>query len=240
MTTKSTRRILSWLSLALIFLLLGCEDFLPEKYKEELKYTVAEMDEIACGYLSCDLEVRDTIDVNGTPVAMPRYKELTAIQLNNFVAQGMITAGDSAIIDGIFDSLTTVTDTLIPDTTLVVNFPKNSTTCYLLYNLPTAGTVYFYSSLIFDANNLHTYINADVLTRKAVSLPQKGSPQMDLETIAGCCEYVQLTESATEMVLPKIRGRQIFDLQPGLYLVRFTPTEVIGLTKFLVTVLEER
>jgi hypothetical protein len=240
MTTKSTRRVLFWLSLVLIFLLLGCKDFLPEKYKEELKYTVAEMDEIACGYLSCDLEARDTVEVNGNPVAMPRYKELTAIQLNDFVAQGMIAASDSVIIEGIFDSLTTVTDTLIPDTTLVVNFPKNSTTCYLLYNLPTAGTVYFYSSLIFDANNLHTYINADVLTHKAVSLPPKTAPQMDLETIAGCSEYIQLTESASEIVLPKIRGRQVFDLQPGLYLVRFTPTEVTGLTRFLVTVLEER
>jgi len=240
MTTKLTLRVLSWLSMVLIFWLLGCEDFLPEKYKEELEYTVDEMDEIACGYLSCDLEVRDTVYVNGSPVVKARYKELTAIQLNDFVAQGMVADSDSVIIEGIFDSLATVTDTLISDTTLVVNFPKNSTTCYLLYNLLTAGTVYFYSSLIFDANNLHTYINADVLTNKAVSLSQKSSPQMDLETIAGCCEYVQLTESATEMVLPKIRGRQIFDLQPGLYLVRFTPTEVTGLTRFLVTVLEER
>jgi hypothetical protein len=240
MTTKLTRRVLIGLSLVLIYCLLGCEKFLPENYKEELKYSVSDMDEIACGYLSCDLEARDTVLVNGNPVARPRYKELTAIQLNNFVAQGMIADSDSVTINGIFDSLTTVTDTIISDTTLLVNFPKNSTTCYLLFNLPTAGTIYFYSSLIFDANNLHTYINADVLTRKAVKLAQPSAPQMDLETIAGCSEYVQLTGSATEMVLPKIRGLQIFDLQPGLYLVRFTPTEVTGLTKFLVTVLEER
>ena len=240
---RTTFLLMAGIFLVTLFWILGCESMLPENYQQDESYTMSELDEIACEYLSRDPEIRDTIIVGTDTSTALRYKELEATLLDQILVAGMIADSDSVVVDASFDSLTTVMDTLVADTTLLIQFP-GSATCYLLYNyIPPAGqssgTVYIYSSMIFTAENLYTYLKAELLTRKASSIASSTVSQMDLETIAGCSEFVEIEGTGSQFVVPKIRGRNSFELQQGIYLVQFTPTEIAGLETLIVTVIEE-
>ncbi len=241
---KITHILIAGIFLFALLRILGCESLLPEDYKEDNTITVPELDEIACGYLSRDPAVLDTIIVGTDTTTALRYKALDATRLDGILVSGVIADSDSVIIDTQFDSLVTVMDTLISDTTLLISYPGDAT-CYLLYEyIPpagqTSGTVHFYSSIIFNAENLHSYIKTEILTRKAAAITTTSISQMDLETIAGCSEFVEIAGTGEQYVVPKIRGRNSFILQQGAYLVRFTPTETSGLETLVVTVIEEQ
>jgi hypothetical protein len=240
---KFSYSIIAVIFLFSLFWIPGCESLLPEDYQEDETYTVPELDEIACGFLSRDLDVLDTIIVGVDTTAVPRYKELDGTLLDQVLVAGVVADSDSVIIDAKFDSLTTVMDTLIADTTLLINYPGEAT-AYLLFNYvppagQTSGTVHIYSSLIFNAENLHTFLQAELLTRKAATIATTSVAQMDLETIAGCSEFVEIAGTGDQYIVPKIRGRDSFDLPQGIYLVRFTPSETAGLETLIVTVIEE-
>lgn len=116
---------------------------------------------------------------------------------------------------------------LTTDTTLLVAYP--SLTSYILYEQKQSGIVYFFISWDFTTVNNDAFIDIDIISDDAeLVLPL--STRIAEETSAECTEIVEIVERGSIVQRPfsVIRTRHSYDLEAGIYLVRFVISESVG------------
>ncbi|MDZ7261122.1 MAG: hypothetical protein ONB05_03270 [candidate division KSB1 bacterium] len=212
MSLNFDKKILSFLGGILIFmLLLGCEEPLPEAYQKET-FTISALDAKAYRYLSLGLAV---------PIA--------TVSLTSPI--------DSTSFD--FLIANSKVDTLLPDTTLLVSYPAQKDTSYAFYypaNLQ-GRTTYFFITWDLTPQNMNAYIDMDIIQRNA-KLVTKKSTAIPLETIATWTDTIRLA-TGQDKVLPKIRTRNVYELDKAPYLVRFIISEPSVVGPFRVVILHD-
>lgn len=230
--------IITAICISLLYVFFSCENFLPNTFKSE-KYDIAELDSTACKFLTGDLIVKQTIIENEdtTFVDQYRYKNINTSLLTTLI-DSTAKDTDPETINTILNTLASSIDTLVTDTTLYVVSPAESDTSYALYNHNNEkGDIYCYISWKFTELNLDDFIEIDIIGKDAKLYTKKEN--VPIEAISGCSEPVIIEESGIDEVIPKIRTRVGFELESGLYLVRFIVSEPLEITSFRTVLLQQ-
>lgn len=189
-------------------LLLACEGQLPQAYQKE-DFDMTALDSRAIRLLS-DSTV----------------KSISAVSLAQPVSQLNI---DSLFSMGLFD-------TLVTDSTLLINYPQSADTSYACYvQVSTSGSIISYVTWDLTENNRNAYIDIDLFQKDGTFVTNK-IPVMPLETMAGYTDTVRTT-SGVDLILPKIRSRIVFQLANELYIARFVISESTVIGSFRLVIL---
>ncbi len=222
--------ILLIISYLIILIAINCEKQLPSEFQKKDYKNVSEIDSRACLLLSRDSTRTDTIIVAGdtTFSTIRLYCPITAVSLTAPFDSLWVNASDSLI--------QTVFDTLLTDTTLIVNNLAGLSNCYAYYEINSTATSSSYLFISWDLNedNVDAYIELDLFNSKGEPI-QLISNSMAVETIAGCTEPVEI--GGIDVTIPKIRARYVYELPPGKYLVRFYISEPATIGKFRLVIL---
>ena len=216
----------------LLLVLIVCEKQLPQDLQKEDNYPISDFDAKACHYLTQDTTKTDTVVVgmDTTYVTKKQYVPVTGVHLDLPIANAWINASDS-LINALFD-------TLVSDTTLLINNPSAADTIFALYDQLAGETkqTYFFISWDLNEENVDAYIEIDVFKKdgKKADLITTG---IDLETVAGCTQTVEI--GGQPVVLPKVRARFVYELPEKQYLVRFYISEPITVGTFRMAILQK-
>lgn len=131
------------------------------------------------------------------------------------------------MLDSLTDLSSTKLNTLITDTTLLVTYP--SLKSYALYEHKQSGKVYFFISWDLTTTNIDAYIDINIIGSSAEFVTPL-STGISEEAAAGCTEIVEVVERGSIVQRPfsVIRTRHSYDLEEGIYLVRFVVSEPVG------------
>ncbi|MBN2013517.1 hypothetical protein JW960_29580 [candidate division KSB1 bacterium] len=207
--------------IAVIGMMLGCEQFLPDKY-DEVTNTPSQLDDSACSILS------DT-----TAVAT----EITPSLLVN-LAGAAATDTDPATINQIFDTQIASIAVLEAKTLLHVVPPSGADTSFAVYqHTGGAATVYFFITWEFTPDNIDEFVEVDLIQRDAKYKTQKLT--VPIESVSSCTEHVVFESTGWEDIVPRVRTRCGFAVEQGTYLVRFIVSEPEQLTSFNTALLVE-
>jgi len=225
------KKLLIMISCYLIFLVaINCEKQLPSEFQEKDYKNISGIDSRACFLLSRDSTRTDTVIVGSdtTFSTIRYYCPITAAYLEAPVDSVWTNASDS-LIQARFD-------TLLTDTTLIINNSAGLTNCYAYFenNSGTTATNYLFISWDLTEENLDAYIEPDLFNKSGEPM-KLISDQIDLATIAGCTEAVAI--GGIDMAMPKIRARLVYELPPGKYLVKFYISEPITVGNFRLVIL---
>ena len=229
-----------------VILLISCEEYLPDSYQSET-YCISEMDDASCHYLTrslmdttfvitIDTSVTDTTIYDTSFTTSPAHILLFSSLLADLV-DSTARDSDAATINSILDSLHTMMDTLVTDTTLYITHPGEADTSYAYYYHDASnGDLYFYISWDFTESNNNAFIDIDLIQRDAKIVANKVT--VPVESISGCSEHVTF-ESGQEKLIPKIKTRCGFELEEAPYLVRFIVSEPAEVESFRTAILHE-
>jgi hypothetical protein len=237
-----------FLAAALLFVGIGCDSLLPEKFKEK-DFNAADIDARASDWLT-----RDTLnDPQGVTVAYEYasvardtfrvvpvcWTTINSRSLASFADSATrANSTDNQIISSTFDVLVDSLEPLLLDTMILVHYPDNlpgypadQRATYALLRVDQAKDICLYTSLFFywdDQTNLtdvNEYVTIDIVKRDTslVSVSSALSPEgtsTSIQTI--------LVNQALQYVRT-INGRFKAHLDIGDYLVRFklsNPTSI--------------
>lgn len=214
----------------LLSLILACEDQLPSDFQTSLDHQMLAVDQTACHFLSRDLTRTDTVVVGkDTTFTTHRfYVPVVATGLSQSLEEAWVNAGDEFI--------RTQYDTLAADTTLLVSNPETETMIYALFPKPTglpAKTIFFLSWELTE-ENYDAYIDVKIYAKSGKEIPMQ-SADMQLETIAGCTQKIQM--GGATVAVPAIRARFVYSVDAGAYLVRFSLSEPASIGAFRLVLL---
>jgi len=211
--------------------LLVCEKQLPQELQEKSNYPISDFDGMACHFLSQDTTKTDTVIVGmDTSYVINRfYIPVTANHPEGTIENNWTNASDS-LIQALYDNV-------ITDTTLLLKNPTESDTVYVYYEEKSGSTneTVFFTSWDLTEENSDAYIEILIFDKNGEKT-QELSNSMDLETIAGCTQTVEV--GGQEVVFPKIRIRKSYELPGGKYLIRFYISEPATVGMFRLVVLQ--
>jgi len=221
----------SFVFILLALALVVCEKQLPQELQEENNYSISDFDGSACTFLSRDTTKTDTVVVGmDTTYSTNRfYIPITTVHPEESIENSWTNASDSLI--------KMLYDTVITDTTLLLKNPIESDTTFVYYQEQSGSSTEtnFFISWDLTEQNSDAYIEIDIFNKSGEKI-QEISNSMDLETIAGCTQTVEV--AGQEVVLPKIRSRKSYEIQDGQYLIRFYISEPTTVGTFRLVILQ--
>ena len=214
----------------ILLMTFNCEKQLPSEFQKKDYKNIADVDSRACFLLSRDSTRTDTLIVGSdtTFTTIRFYCPITAAYLEEPFDSIWANASDS-LIQARFD-------TLLTDTTLIINNSAAQSKCYAYYENSdgTTSKKYFFISWDLTEENLDAYIEPDLFNKSGERMKLM-SDQIDLATIAGCTEAVEI--GGIDVAIPKIRARYVYELPPGKYLVKFYISEPETIGNFRLVIL---
>ena len=229
---RKYQNIISFLSLFLFSTLLlggfGCDALLPDKFEEE-KYNSPAIDAQASSILSQD--------TTGNIISARRMLDIVDSITRERLLADSITE-DQVIIaqyDALIDSLNNVP--LIRDSLQFVQFLNRDLTqdtigsvAYALLNVSAGQSkdFYLYTSLIYTQSNINEYISVRLIKRDASAVTF--SEDMIMETISSSSQLVPVAGGT--LLVPTIKARYRIHADEGVYLVRFTKSNVLAFGRF--------
>ena len=105
---------------------------------------------------------------------------------------------------------------------------------YFENNSGGTATSYLFISWDLTEENLDAYIEPDLFNKNGERI-KLISDQIDLATIAGCTEAVNI--GGIDTAMPKIRARLVYELPSGQYLVKFYISEPASVGNFRLVIL---
>ncbi|MBC8181078.1 hypothetical protein H8E88_08140 [candidate division KSB1 bacterium] len=221
----------SFIFILLALALVVCEKQLPQELQKKNNYPISDFDGSACSFLSRDTTRTDTVvvGIDTTFITNRFYIPVTTVHLETSIENSWTNASDS-IIQALYDIV-------ITDTTMLLKNPTESDTAFVYYQEQSGSsneTVFFISWDLTEQNS-DAYIEIDIFNKSGEKV-QEQSNSMDLETIAGCTQAIEV--GGQEVVLPKIRSRKSYELPEGQYLIRFYISEPTTVGTFRLVVLQ--
>ena len=214
----------------IILMAIDCEKQLPSEFQEKDYKNISDIDHRACFLLSRDSTRTDTVIVGSdtTFSTIRYYCPITAAYLKEPFDSVWANASDS-LIQARFD-------TLLTDTTLIINNSAEQSKCYAYYEISggTTSKKYLFISWDLTEENLDAYIEPDLFNKNGERM-KLISDQIDLATIAGCTEAVEI--GGIDVAMPRIRARYVYELPPGKYLVKFYISEPATVGNFRLVIL---
>jgi len=208
----------------------GCEDLLPEKFKQK-EFTPASVDNKAAAFLS-----RNVTDSTGKIISSASHIVVAKTLINtvgspwrdsliaNAYTENRVI---KAKYDDILDSLQG--QRLIRDSLMTIDYPDSQKISYASLSVSAAESkdIYIYEGMQFNQdttaqhqynqNNLNEYITIQ-LVRNDTSVVSS-TEDMPSEAISGSAQLVPVP--GYDLVVPCIRARYKLHLSEGTYLVRF-------------------
>ncbi len=152
---------------------------------------------------------------------------LTFIDLGNLIDSHLsATFSDSLVdvwqldelIDALFtatyDSIATLADTLLADTSVALSLPKSEAQNYVWYETGSGGS----GELVIYTNE---YVDVE-LVESPVSVVQALAVDMDMALISGCTYLKPNPQTKLEDPVPAIKSRHVFQTAAESFLIRFT------------------
>ncbi|MBN1893720.1 hypothetical protein JW906_04470 [bacterium] len=200
-----------------LLLVAGCEGLLPDEFRDKSGYALSGPDETACRLLSADT----------TLAPAPNFIAVEGAVLDSAALQAW--AGSPA------DSILALLDTLAEDTLVLVSNPAAAKTVYALFPQSGAASgLLFFLTWDMDAGNVNATLELSLYDAAGRRVPVKGTA-MPVETAAGCTQALEV--GGQDMVLPSIRARYGFRLEPGVYLAAFAVSDPSAVGTFRLAVL---
>lgn len=213
----------------IIFILWACESILPSTFQKDKDYDISDIDGQACALLSKELSKTDTL-ISGADTTFNTtnyYLPITLAYLNQSIQTSWVNAPDTLI--------STLYDTLLGDTILLVENPAVSDTGYVLFDhLAQKSKTNFYISWDLDEDNVDAYINIEIFAKDGKTI-KFNSTGIGLESVAGCTQTFET--GGINLTVPKIRARYVYELPAGLCLIRFYISEPNTVGNFRVVIL---
>jgi hypothetical protein len=129
-------------------------------------------------------------------------------------------------------------DTLVQDTTLLVENPAGEDTVYAFFRHAAgapAGAV-FAVGWSLTRDNIDAFVEIDLFRKNGERVPVRSSA-IAPEAVAACTQTVNLGDQV--QTLPTVRGRFSYEWESGPLLVRFVLSEPATVGTFRVAVLPE-
>lgn len=165
---------------------------------------------------------------------------LTFIDMGNLIdSHFAATLGDSLLgirqldelIDALFtatyDSIATLADTLVADTSVALSHPNREAPTYIWYETGSGGN----GELVIYTDE---YVDVE-LVEFPVSVVQALAVDMDLAMISGCTYLKPNPQTKLEDPVPAIKSRHVFQTATESFLIRFT---ILSSGKIRVALLE--
>ncbi len=221
----------SFVFILLALALVVCEKQLPQELQGKNNYPISDFDGSACSFLSRDTTRTDTVVVGmDTTYNTNRfYIPITTVHLEASIENSWTNASDS-LIQALYD-------TVITETTLLLKNPTESDTAFVFYQAQSGSSneTVFFTSWDLTEQNSDAYIEIDIFNKSGEKV-QEQSNSMDMETIAGCTQTVEV--GGQEVVLPKIRSRKSYEIPDGQYLIQFYISEPTSVGTFRLAILQ--
>jgi hypothetical protein len=239
---KNKKNLIIFLKLFLagciVFGSIGCDNLLSEKFKDK-EYEIADIDNTAAQWLAKDI-IKDadgiTIGYNNNYGVSIKAKTLQSMvdtaTWGNF-DRGSLTEYQvySQKFNNLADSLQS--QKLILDTLIIIN-PTDQKVTYARLDITGGETknIYLYTSLRYTSSNVNEYVSVELINSSATSV--SSSAAMPIEAVAGSTQIITVEQS--KRIVPIIRARYKYQLENGIYLVRFTTSNpTVG--QFKITIL---
>jgi hypothetical protein len=227
--------------LLLILLFSQCDEFLPSDFEQE-DFTATALDAGACQYFSGDFFRTDMViaDEDTSYVTVPLFNSLATSVFSDIIdTTQYVDATETQIIGENFDALFSGMGVLLADTVNGITNPGSRDTCYLAYtHAGSQKDVGFYVGWKYkwfeelDTDNIATFIDVDVFQSDATAMP-KGENDITLEMLSECTQYY----SRDDNHYPRIKAKNVFQLNEANYLVRFILAEPEKIDTFRVAIL---
>lgn len=225
----------------LILALTRCNDFLPNDFQEE-DFVATDLDASVCQYFSGNFFRTDTV------IAGEDTSEVT-VQLFNSLPTSVIAdivdtsqypgAAEEQIISENFDALFSGMGIMLTDTVNGITNPSGLDTCYLSYShvgdKKNVGVYVGWKYKWFEelgTDNVSTFIDVDLLKTDA-SAVAKNPNNISLELLSECAQYFSWDDN----YYPRIKAKNIFQVDNANYLVRFILAEPEKIDTFRVAIL---
>ncbi len=209
------------------FFIITCAEQFSSEFDTDKEFSISENDNDACLLLSDPLLADTTVVGTDTTISYLNYMPVSVANIDTTIEAVWVNAHDT-LIQALFD-------TLLANTINSVENPGNNTISYALFQKENSGeeNTYFYFSWDLTSQNLDAFITLDIFNKSGEKIRLQAE-DIELETIAGCTENVELV--GTEGVFPKIRARFQYNLPEDFFLLRFSNTAPAQMGNFRVVI----
>lgn len=225
------------LAVSILLVSNACKSILPDEF-EEKTFDLSDFDQQACDLLTQDLYVKDasgaTIDSNFVRVDLSSFKNIidSTTLVNNTHNQIIVDGFNQLLID--LESIEPQKLLVMQRDLSVIPGSDGADTCYAKLNIAgsNCSEFVFYTSWNFGddegftgftEDNYKGYIDFDIINNDSSYVSMVS--ERPLASISGCTQDVPLS-TGDSLATSVIKGRQIYNLAQGDYIIRSTISSI--------------